>query len=554
MITQYPLRTLCLALATTLTMSACGDKQNDATNAQTQTTQETKNTANTTQTLTINNASEPETLDPQLANGVQEANIIRQFSEGLVSTDNDGNIIAGMASEWTTEDNKVWIFKLRDASWSNGDPVTAHDFVYTFRRLADPKTGSYYASYLDDAKVANAQAVIDGKLSTDKLGIEAVDDKTLKITLSEPIPYFPDMLIHSSVQPVHPATVDEHQEKWTDPKNIVVNGPYKPTQWHVNEKIVLERNPYYYNNDNTKLDTLVILPISSATTDVMRYQAGEVDITASELPPEQFEALKKELGDELKTAPTLCTYYYDLNHSKAPFNDAKVRQALSLTLDREAIAEKVMGQGQIVAYQFTPSAIKGGVSYTPTWKAWDKAKRTEAAKKLLTEAGYSQSNPLKFDLLYDTNESHKKIAVAATSLWKEALGFVDINLVNQEWKTYLDSRRNGDFQMVRARWCGDYNEASTFLNLMKSNNTNNWSRFSNSAYDETLASTLSATISDGERVKLYEKAEQILDEQHAHIDIFYYANVRLVKPYVQGYSNKDPLDQWHAKYWSITQK
>ncbi|OOS23372.1 ABC transporter substrate-binding protein [Moraxella pluranimalium] len=528
-----------LALSLALTLTACSKD-----------TAKPAATANPTG-ITINNASEPETLDPQLAQGVQEANIIRQFSEGLVSTDNDGNLIPGIATEWTTSDNKVWTFKLRDAKWSNGDPVTAEDFVYSFRRLVDPATGSYYASYLEDAKLVNAQAVIDGKVKPEELGIKAIDDKTLEITLSEPVPYFVDMMIHSSVQPVHRATVEKFGEKWTDPANIVVNGAYKPSEWVINEKIVLQKNPSYYDADKVKLESLTVLPIPQATTDVLRYQAGEIDITASELPPEQFEQLKKDHGDELKTAPTLCTYYYDLNHEKPPFNDPKVRQALALTLDREQIAEKVMGQGQVVAYQFTPTAIKGNVKYTPEWQAWDKAKRIEEAKKLLAEAGYSESNPLNFDLLYDTNESHKKIAVAASSLWKDSLGFVNVNLTNQEWKSYLDSRRNGNYQMARARWCGDYNEASTFLNLRKSNNTNNWTRYKSAEFDKVMAQTLAADLSDADRVKLYEQAEGILDKDHAHIDIFYYANVRLVKPRVGNYANKDPLDQWHAKYWTL---
>lgn len=528
-----------LALGLIFALSACSTDQSTTTVA-----------ANPTG-ITINNASEPETLDPHLAQGVQEANIIRQFSEGLVSTDNDGNLIPGIATEWTTSDNKVWTFKLRDANWSNGDPVTADDFVYSFRRLVDPATGSYYASYLEDAKLVNAQAVIDGKVKSEALGIKAIDAKTLEITLSEPVPYFVDMMIHSSVQPVHRATVEQFGEKWTDPANIVVNGAYKPSQWVINEKIVLEKNPSYYDADKVKLESLTVLPIPQATTDVLRYQAGEIDITASELPPEQFEQLKKDHGDELKTAPTLCTYYYDLNHEKPPFNDPKVRQALALALDREQIADKVMGQGQVVAYQFTPTAIKGNLKYTPEWQAWDTARRIETAKQLLAEAGYSESNPLNFDLLYDTNESHKKIAVAASSLWKQSLGFVNVNLTNQEWKSYLDSRRNGNYQMARARWCGDYNEASTFLNLRKSNNTNNWTRYKSAEFDQVMAQTLAAGLSDADRIKLYEQAERIMDQDHSQINIFYYANVRLVKPRVGNYANTDPLDQWQAKNWVI---
>lgn len=536
---------LVIALGLTLGLTACNNDK-----AGNEAAQSNTKAANS---ITINNSSEPETLDPQLAQGVQEANIIRQFSEGLVSTDNDGNLIPGIALEWSSPDNIVWTFKLRDAKWSNGDPVTAEDFVYSMRRLVDPKTGSYYASFLADAKIANAQAVIDGKASLDALGVKAIDDKTLEITLSEPTPYFVDMMAFSAVLPVHKATVEKFGAKWVDPANIVVNGPYKPSEWLVNEKIVLKRNPEYYDNANTKLDELVILPITQATTDVMRYQANEIDITASELPPEQFAGLKADLGDQLKTAPTLCTYYYDFNLSKPPFNDPKVRRAMVLSFDRELIAEKVMGQGQIPAYQFTPTAIKGNLKYTPEWQSWDRAKRIEEAKKLFAEAGYNESNPLKFELLYDTNESHKKIAVAAASMWKDTFGFIDANLVNQEWKTYLDSRRNGNFELARARWCGDYNEASTFLNLRVSNNSNNWTRFKNSEYDALMSKSTQAGVDDAARLAIYQDAERIMDQESSQINIFYYANVRLVKPYVQGYSNKDPLDQWRAKYWSVAQ-
>ncbi|MDO4426728.1 MAG: ABC transporter substrate-binding protein [Moraxella sp.] len=547
---------IALAMGLTLALAGCSNPntptENTAEKSSENTSDATATKANSTQSITINNSSEPETLDPQLAQGVQEANIIRQFSEGLVTIDADGKIVPGMATEWSSPDNKVWTFKLRDAKWSNGDPVTAEDFVAGWQRLVDPKTGSYYASYLADAKVLNAQDVIDGKLPVDKLGVKAVDSKTLEVTLSEAVPYLPDMLYMSVVHPIHKPTLEAHGDKWVSPENIVVNGPYKPTLWSVNEKIVLERNPSYYDNANTKLDSLTILPLSSATTDVMRYQAGEIDITASELPPEQFANLKSKHGDELKTAPTLCTYYYDLNHSKPPFNDPRVRRAMVLSFDRETITNNVMGQGQIPAYQFTPTAIKGNLNYTPEYKAWDKAKRLEEAKRLLNEAGYNEQNPLNFELLYDTNESHKKIAVAAASLWKENLGFVNANLTNQEWKTYLDSRRNGNYQMVRARWCGDYNEASTFLNLRKSNNSNNWSRYNNPAYDAIMDKTLQAGVTDADRIKLYQDVEKLMDEDSTQVNIFYYANVRLVKPYVQGFSNKDPLDQWHAKYWSVS--
>ncbi len=542
---------LTLSLAIMAIMTGCSNSNTPA-NTSTDTASNTSSTANTSvQAVTINNASEPETLDPHLSSGVQESNIIRQYLEGLTNTDLDGNTIPGMASEWSTDDNKVWTFKIRDANWSNGDPVTAHDFVYSFRRLVDPMTASPYASYLEDAHIVNASDVINGKLATDQLGIKAIDDKTLEITLDEPVPYFPDILFHSSVKPVHQKTVEQFGDQWTSPKNIVVNGPFKPTEWIVNEKIILTRNPSYYDNANTTLETLTILPISSATTDVDRYKAGEIDITASELPPEQFENLKQTLGDELKTGPTLCTYYYDLNNEKPPFNDVRVRKAIALATDRETITEKVLGQGQEAAYQFTPTATAGGVNFSPEWKAWPMEQRVAEAQKLLAEAGYNANNPLKFTLLYDTNEQHKKIATAMESIWRQNLQFININMENQEWKTYLDSRRNGNYEMARARWCGDYNEASTFLNLRKSTNSNNNARYKNPTYDAILAKTVVAGTTDAERKALYEEAESLLNQDMAHNNMFYYANVRLVKPYIKGYSNKDPMDNWQAKYWSV---
>ncbi len=546
------LNALALGLGAMLALTACNDKPQTTTDGST-TTATTAPTSDggAVQAITINNASEPETLDPHLSSGVQESNIIRQYLEGLTNTDNDGKTIPGMATEWHTDDNKVWTFKIRDANWSNGDPVTAHDFVYSFRRLVDPNTGSPYSSYLEDAKILNATDVINGKMPTDSLGIKAIDDKTLEITLTEPVPYFPDILFHSSVKPVHQKTVEQFGDSWTSPENIVVNGPFKPSEWVVNEKIVLTRNPTYYDNANTTLETLTILPISSATTDVDRYKAGEIDITASELPPEQFATLQQTLGNELKTAPTLCTYYYDLNNEKPPFNDVRVRKAIALASDRETITDKVLGQGQVPAYQFTPISTAGNISYTPEWKALSQEARVAEAKKLLAEAGYNAQNPLKFTLLYDTNEQHKKIAVAATSMWKQNLDFVDVDLINQEWKTYLDSRRNGNYEMARARWCGDYNEASTFLNLRKSTNSNNNARYKNPEYDAIMDKTVLAGTTDADRKALYEQAEALLDKDTAHSNMFYYANVRLVKPHVQGYSNKDPLDNWQAKYWSV---
>lgn len=502
------------------------------------------------QVVTINNGTEPETLDPQKASGVPEAAILRQLLEGLTNTDPNGNTIPGVASSWETTDNKTWVFHLRDAKWSNGDPVTAEDFVYSFQRLVDPQTASPYGSYLGDSKVLNAEAITNGEMKPETLGVKAIDDKTLEIQLSEPVPYFADTLIHTSVKPVHKATVEKYGDKWTAPENFVSNGAYQLKSWRVNDKIVLERNSQYYNNDNTTINEVTLLPISSETTDVSRYKAGDVDMTAS-VPSEQFKALKKELGDQVKISPMLCTYYYEFNTQKAPFNDARVRRALAVVLDRDVITDKVLGQGQTPAYQFSPVDIKGVDEAHPDWREWTKPERIAYAKKLLNEAGYDEKHPLEFELLYNSSESHKKIAIAVNSLFKQSLGFVNVKLINKEWKTYLDARRTGDTQMARAGWCADYNEASSFLNTLKSSNGNNYGKYANKTYDEVMDDTLKPGLTDDQRRALYDKAEAILDQEQPLINVYHYVGVRLVKPYVEGYSTVDPVEGWQVKDWKI---
>lgn len=542
------------AIASALLLTACGN-QPESTNSTSGNTADTSNidpnVLADTQAITINNGTEPESLDPHKVSGVPESNLLRQMLVGLVTTDPDGKTTAGMATEWSSDDNKVWTFKLRDAKWSNGDAVTANDFVYSLRRVVDPTTASPYASYLADAKVVNAQDIIDGKVKTDSLGVKAIDDKTLEITLSEPVPYFPDMLIHTSVKPVHQKTVEEFGDKWTDPANIVVNGAYKLKEWKVNDKIVLERNASYYDDANTKIDTVTFLPISENTTDVARYKAGEIDMTYNELPPEQFNQLKSEFGSQVHISPSLCTYYYEFNTVKPPFDDVRVRRALALALDRNIITDKVIGQGQTPAYQFTPPATNGNLKFSPDWEALEQAKRVEEAKKLLTEAGYGDSKPLKFELLYNTNENHKKIAVAVASLWKETLGSVEVTLTNQEWKTYLDARREGNYQVARAGWCGDYNEASTFLNILKSGNSNNHGKYSSQAFDNAMTQTLVAGVDEAQRTNLYNQAEAQLDADMPLLQIYHYVNPRMIKPYVIGFTGNDALDNWQVKDMSI---
>ncbi|MGY9369047.1 oligopeptide ABC transporter substrate-binding protein OppA [Citrobacter pasteurii] len=498
------------------------------------------------QTLVRNNGSEVQSLDPHKIEGVPESNINRDLFEGLLISDVDGKPSPGVADKWENKDFKVWTFHLRkDAKWSDGTPVTAQDFVYSWQRLANPNTASPYASYLQYGHIVNIDDIIAGKKPVTDLGVKAIDDHTFEVTLSEPVPYFYKLLVHSSLSPVPKAVVEKFGEKWTQPANIVSNGSYKLKDWVVNERIVLERNTHYWDNAKTIINQVTYLPISSEVTDVNRYRSGEIDMTYNNMPIELFQKLKKEIPNEVHVDPYLCTYYYEINNQKAPFNDVRVRAALKLALDRDIIVNKVKNQGDLPAYSFTPPYTDGAKLVEPEWFKWSQEKRNEEAKKLLAEAGFTADKPLTFDLLYNTSDLHKKLAIAAASIWKKNLG-ANVKLENQEWKTFLDTRHQGNYDVSRAGWCADYNEPTSFLNMVLSDSSNNTVHYKSPAFDKLIADTLKAT-DDAQRSELYSQAEQLLDKDSAIVPVFYYVNARLVKPWVGGYSGKDPMDNIHVK-------
>ncbi|HID4046807.1 TPA: oligopeptide ABC transporter substrate-binding protein OppA [Pluralibacter gergoviae] len=498
------------------------------------------------QELVRNNGSEPQSLDPHKIEGVPESNISRDLFEGLLVSDLDGHPVAGVAEKWENKDFKVWTFHLRkDAKWSNGDPVTAQDFVYSWQRITDPKTASPYASYLQYGHLLNVDDIIAGKKPTSELGVKAIDDHTLEVTLSEPVPYFYKLLIHPSTSPVPKAVVEKYGDKWTQPANIVTNGAYKLTDWVVNERIVMERNPQYWNNAKTVINKVTYLPISSEVTDVNRYRSGEIDMTYNNMPIELFQKLKKEIPREVHVDPYLCTYYYEINNQKAPFTDERVRTALKLGLDRDIIVNKVKNQGDVAAFGFTPPYTDGAKLTKPEWFGWTQEKRNAEAKKLLAEAGYTDAKPLTFNLLYNTSDLHKKLAIAAAAIWRKNIG-VNVKLENQEWKTFLDTRHQGTFDVARAGWCADYNEPTSFLNIMISNSSSNTSHYKSPAFDKIIADAIKAT-DEAQRSALYDKAEQQLDKDSAIVPVYYYVNARLVKPWVGGYTGKDPLDNTYTR-------
>ncbi|MDE1186911.1 MAG: ABC transporter substrate-binding protein [Pantoea sp.] len=503
-----------------------------------------------TQRIVINNGSEVASLDPQKIEGVPESNVIQSLLDGLVNTDNNGKIVPGVAESWQNDQGRVWTFTLREnARWSNGEPVTAADFVYSWQRLADPRTASPYASYLQAAHVANVDAIMAGKAKPAELGVKALDARHFQVTLTEPVPYFLAMVANTAMKPVYPPAVEKWGEQWTQPEHYVSNGPYTLSQWVVNENIVVKRNPLYWDNAHTVIEEGVYLPLSSENSDINRYRSGGTDMTNSVVPPDMYHKLRQDLGDQVKVSPLLCTFYYEINNKKAPFDDVRVRTALKLTLDRDIIAQKVMGQGQIPAYSLTPPFTDGVKLSPPAWFNQTQAERNASAKKLLAEAGFNDQHPLRFSLLYNTSEQNKKQAIAAASMWQKNLGAV-VTLENQEWKTLLETRHQAQYDVVRATWCADYNEPSTFLNILLSGASINTAFYSSPAFDRLMAQTLTAP-DEATRAVLYQQAENQQDKDSAIIPVYYRVSVRLVKPWVGGFTGQDPQDLINLKYYYI---
>lgn len=499
------------------------------------------------QELIKGNGGEVQSLDPHKIEGVPEANVSYDLLEGLLINNTDGQPVPGVAESWDNKDGRVWTFHLRNnAKWSNGEPVTAQDFVYSWQRLADPKTASPYASFLQYGHLENIDDIIAGKKKPDQLGVKALDAHTLQVTLTESVPYFYKLLIHPSMSPVYKPAIDKFGGKWTQPGKWVGNGAYKLQEHVINERIVVVRNAHYWDNADTKLDKVTFLPIDSEVSDVNRYfSKGGSDMSYINLPIELFKKLQRDNPKELRIDPYLCTYYYEINNQKAPFTDPRVRAALKLGLDRDIMVNKVLAQGQQPAWSYTPPAIDGTILTRPEWISWSQEKRNEEAKKLLEEAGYTSDKPLTFELLYNTSDLHKKLAIAAASIWKKNLG-VNVKLNNQEWKTFLDTRHQGNFEVARTGWCADYNEPTSFLNTMLSGSSNNTSHYKSPDYDKVIATAM-ATGDDKTRSSAYTQAEQILDKDSVIVPVFYYTNTRLVKPYVGGYSGKDPLNYVYDK-------
>lgn len=485
--------------------------------------------------MRLGNGSEPQGLDPHTVTGVPEHRLLSTLFEGLV--DADAATLTpkpGVAESWDiSPDGRVYTFHLRDtALWSNGEPVTADDFVYAWRRILTPTLAAEYAYML--YCIDNAQAYNEGKITDfDRMGVKALDARTLRVTLTEPTPYFLALQIHSTYYPVHRATIEKYgaidtrNTRWTRPGNLVGNGAFVLTRWIPNNIIEVTRNDRYWNRANVRLERIQFYPIENGLTEERSFRTGLLDLTES-IPIQKVPAYRRNNPQVLRTDPYLGTYFYRVNVTKPPFNDVRVRRAFSMAMDRETIVTRVMTGGQRPAYGLTVPDPNG---YTCASKIpYD----PEGARRLLAEAGYPEGRGLPVPvLLYNTNENHKLLAEALQRMWKETLG-VDVSLVNQDWKVYMDSQRNLDYNLARAGWIGDVVDPINFLECFVTGGGNNNTGWSSPRYDELLAQSR-RTPDQAARFALFQEAEKILLEESPMIPLYYYTRAYLISPRVENY-------------------
>ncbi|WP_265433910.1 peptide ABC transporter substrate-binding protein [Aeromonas salmonicida] len=484
------------------------------------------------QTLVKGNGDEPESLDPaQIRSGFPGEVVLVDLFEGLVSEDGQGKIVPAQAQRWeTSEDGLVWRFFLRpQLKWSNGEPLTAQDFVYAWRRLLDPAQGSPSAGLLLATGINNAQSIYAGALELTSLGVEAESSQILKVTLERPVPYFLQLVSQRPFVPVNEQVITRFGKEWTQPGKLVSNGAYKLVNWTPNERIEAERNIHYWDDLHTQIKRVTYLPLSSQHAERLRYEAGEIQLT-NKVALEYYQKTKQTTPERIWGLPLLGTYLYTFNLRRPELQDVRVRQALAMTIDRHVLTEQVSGQGERPAWSLLPG-MPAYESLGSSLALQDQPTRLAKAAALMAQAGYNSARPFKLTLTYNTSESHKKLALAVAAMWKP-LG-VEVSLNNMEWSAYQVAKDSGDFMLVRSFLFGDYVEPSSMLSSFRCQDPQNESGYCNPAFDGLLQQA-SDTLDGSTRTGLYRQAEQLLMDEMPAIPVYHYNQMRLVDPTLRG--------------------
>ena len=483
--------------------------------------------------ITYNLGASPETMDPTMSTGLPEATIQNALFEGLYRYGADKELQPAVAEKVdVSEDGLKYVFTIKkDVKWSNGDPVTAHDFEYSWKRLLDKETGAeyeYQSFYIKNGDEFNA-----GKVSADEVGVKATDDYTLEVELVAPTPYFLDLTAFANLFPLHEETVEGNENWAASPDTIVGNGPYKMAAFQAQEKVEMVKNENYWDADNVNLDKLTMTFVEDENTELSMFESNQIDI-AEDVPVKDTQKLLAD-GKAISFPEAGC-YYYIFNCKKAPFDDARVRKAFTYAIDRQAIIDNITQAGQKPALAYTPFGFPDETvdkDFRSVGGDYFKDNDVEKAKELLAEAGYPDGKGLpEIEIFYNTMESHQKIAEAVGQMWKDNLG-ANVKLRNSEWAVYLSDRDEGNFQVARAGWMADYNDAMTYMDMHVTDGGNNDSFWSNAEYDE-LINEAKASNDEKLRVENMHKAEKILMDEMPVAPIYFYVNVNMYQPWVKG--------------------
>jgi oligopeptide transport system substrate-binding protein len=480
------------------------------------------------------NVGEPLTLDPHKASGTWENNIIGDMIIGLFTEDARGEPVPGMAESWEmSEDGLTWTFTLREALWSDGHPVDAYDFEYAFRRILDPLTLANYASILYPIK--NARPANAGTISLDQVGVTALDERTLEIELEFPAPYLPQLLTHYTTFPVPQHVVEQFGDRWIRPENMVANGPYKLVRWESENLVMSERNELFWDNENVCIDEVFYYPTVENAAAERRVRNGEIDLNV-EFTSQNLEFLRNEIPDYVRVTPFFGIRYFSFNTTKPPFDDARVRNALGMAIDRTFLVEEILGATEESAYTFVPPST---ASYPGeariSWADQPIEERRERARELLEEAGFGPDNPLVFEYSHRTTGDNPRIAPVVQQDWAEIADWVQASIVGIETQIHYSNLRSGDYTVGDGGWIGDYDDAHNFLFLAETDSIPmNYSRWSNEEFD-ALVSQANQILDAEERGQLLNQAEQVLLDEMPYIPINFMVNKALVNPKVTGY-------------------
>ncbi|MCM5705599.1 peptide ABC transporter substrate-binding protein [Larsenimonas salina] len=502
------------------------------------------------QTLNIGVIGELASFDTsQVSGGTWESDVLLDVFEGLVTQNPKGEAIPGVATDWDiSDDGRTYTFHLRDdAKWSDGTPVTAGDFVFGWRHLLNPKNASKYAYNLYPIK--NARAVNTGELPPDALGVVARENgKTLEVTLTEPTPYFIELLTHYTAMPLPRHTVEKYGRDWTDMDHIVTNGAFKPVEWVSQSRITAVKNPEYYDARDVALDKINYYSTEDRNAGISRFRAGELDVLR-EYPSSRYQWLKENLPEATHMSPMLGSYYYVFNQRQGePTADPKVREALNLAIRHQVLAKQIMAGTFLPAYAFVPPGVHHYTHQELPFKGQSMDERMARASALMKEAGYGPDNPLDLTLRYNSSDEHKKIAIAVAAMWKP-LG-VRVHMQQAEATVHYQAIAQGDFDVARAGWVADYNDAENFLALLGTGAGNNYGAYSSQAFDQKMTKA-STTLDADKREALLQDAERIAIDDNAAAPLLYYVTRNLVNPALTGWQD-NPVDDHLSRWVSFT--